>query len=59
MFAKTEDPDWQYRSTRSEALDVRRKVDDLEEYGADQAAMSDLKLLINPKNITMVAPGTS
>lgn len=59
FFTKTEDPDWQYRSTHFEALDVRRKVDDLEEYGADQAAMSDLKLLIDPRNITMVAPGTS
>ena len=59
VFNKTEDPDWQYRSTRFEALDVRRKVDDLVEYGADQAAMSDLKLLIDPRNITIVTPGTS
>lgn len=59
FFSKTEDPDWQYRSTRFEALDVRRKVDDLEEYGADQAALYDLKLLIDPRNIMMVAPGAS
>jgi hypothetical protein len=58
FLTKTEDPDWQYRSTRFEALDVRRKVDDLEEYGADQATLSGLKLLIDPRNITMMAPGT-
>lgn len=59
FFTKTEDPEWQYRSTRFEAIDVRRKVDDLEEYGADQAAVSDLKLLIDPRNITIVARGAS
>jgi hypothetical protein len=57
FFTNTEDSDWEYRSTRFEALDVRRKVDDLEEYGADQATLSGLKLLIDPRNITMVAPG--
>jgi hypothetical protein len=56
FIIKTEDPDWQYRSTRFEALDVRRKVDDLDEYGADQATLFGLKLLIDPRNITMVAP---
>ncbi|KJZ55530.1 hypothetical protein [Pseudomonas marginalis] len=54
FFVKTEDPDWQYRSTRFEALDVRPKVDDLEEYGLDQANASGLKLLIDPRNITTV-----
>jgi hypothetical protein len=54
-FAKTNDPDWQYRSTRFEALDVRSKVDDLEEYGMDQAAASNLKLIIDPRNIAMVS----
>ncbi|MER2537478.1 MAG: hypothetical protein ABTQ31_20200 [Rhizobiaceae bacterium] len=59
FFTKTEDPDWQYRSTHFEAVDVRRKVDDLEEYAADQAAVFDLKLLIDPRNITMVGRGAS
>lgn len=55
FFEKTDDPEWQYRSTRFEAIDVRPKVDDLEEYGIDQATASDLKLLIDPRNITLVS----
>ncbi|MCE4283000.1 hypothetical protein LYZ77_21985 [Xanthomonas hortorum pv. vitians] len=55
FLVKTEDPDWQYRSTRFEALDVRPEVNDLEEYGIDQANASGLKLVINPKNITTVS----
>ena len=65
-FEKTDDPEWQYRSTRFEALDVRPKVEDLEEYGMDQATASGVKLLIDPRNITLVsrrdaslAPGIS
>lgn len=54
FLVKTEDPDWQYRSTRFEALDVRPEVAELEEYGIDQAIASGLKLVINPKNITTV-----
>lgn len=54
FLVKTDDPDWQYRSTRFEALDVRPKVDDLEEYGFGQANASGVKLVINPRNITMV-----
>lgn len=57
FFTKTEDPDWEYRSTRFEALDVRPKVDDIEEYGIDQATVCDLKLLIDPGNITLVPRG--
>ncbi|SMH43284.1 hypothetical protein [Azospirillum agricola] len=55
FFEKTDDPEWQYRSTGFEALDVRPKVDDLEEYGMDQATASDLKLIVNPRNITIVS----
>ncbi|RVO82350.1 hypothetical protein [Sinorhizobium medicae] len=55
FFERTSDPDWQYRSTRFEALDVRPKVDDLEEYGMDQATASDLKLIVDPRNITFVS----
>jgi hypothetical protein len=54
FFEKADDPKWRYRSTGFEALDVRPKVDDLEEYGMDQAAASDLKLIIDPRNITLV-----
>lgn len=53
FLEKTDDPKWQYRSTRFEALDVRPKVDDLEEYGMDQATASDLKLIIDPRNINL------
>lgn len=53
-FEKADDPDWGYRSTGFEALDVRPKVNDLEEYAIDQAAACDLKLLIDPRNITLV-----
>ena len=51
LFEQSDDPVWQYRSTRFEALDVRPKVDDLEEYGMDQATACDLKVLIDPRNI--------
>jgi hypothetical protein len=54
FFEKTDDPEWRYRSRRFEALDVRPKVEDLEEYGMDQAAGSDLKLIIDPRNITLL-----
>jgi hypothetical protein len=53
LFEKTNDPEWRYRSIGFEALDVRPKVDDLDEYGADQATVSDLKLIIDPRNITL------
>jgi hypothetical protein len=56
LLEKTDDPEWRFRSTGFEALDVRPKVDDLEEYGMDQAAASDLKLIIDPRAITL-APG--
>jgi hypothetical protein len=55
FFEKTDDPEWQYRSTGFKALDVRPKVDDLEEYGMDQATASDIKLIIDPRNITQVS----
>lgn len=53
FFEQSDDPEWRYRSTRFEALDVRPKVEDLEEYGMDQAAACDLKLLIDPRNMTL------
>jgi hypothetical protein len=53
FFEETDDVEWRYRSTRFEAFDVRPVVDDLEEYGLDQAAAADLKLIIDPRNITM------
>lgn len=53
LFEKTDDPEWRYRSIGFEALDVRPKVDDLDEYGAEQATASDLKLIIDPRNITL------
>ncbi len=59
FFEKTDDPEWGYRSTGFEALDVRPQVADLEEYGMDQAAACDLKLLIDPRNITLTPQGNT
>ncbi|NMG41179.1 hypothetical protein GRZ55_18205 [Chelativorans sp. ZYF759] len=53
FFEETNDLEWRYRSTRFEALDVRPIVEDLEEYGLDQAGVADVKLIIDPRNITM------
>ncbi|MFQ3253297.1 MAG: hypothetical protein ACI9U6_001591 [Loktanella salsilacus] len=53
FFERSDDPEWRYRSTHFEALDVRPKVNDLEEYGMDQATAYDVKLLVDPRNITL------
>ncbi len=53
FFEETDDVEWRYRSTRFEALDVRPIVEDLEEYGLDQAGVAEVKLIIDPRNITM------
>lgn len=53
FFEQSDDPVWRFRSIRFEALDVRLQVDDLEEYGMDLASACDLKLLIDPKNMTL------
>ena len=53
FFEQSDDPEWQYRSIRFEARDVRPKVDDLDEYGMDQATACDLKLVIDPRNMTL------
>ncbi|WP_196222664.1 hypothetical protein [Pseudooceanicola algae] len=54
FFEKTDDPEWRYRSVGFKALDVQPKVDDLKEYGTEQATAYDLKLLIDPNNIILV-----
>ena len=54
FFERTDDPVWRYRSTHFEALDVRPKVEDLEEYGMARATGSDLKLIIDPRNVTLL-----
>jgi hypothetical protein len=53
LFERTSDRPGQYRSIRFQALDVRPKVEDLEEYGLDQAEANSLSLIINPNNLTM------
>lgn len=53
FFERTNDPTWRYRSSRFQALDVRPKVEDHEEYGVDQAAANGLTLVINPNNMTL------
>ncbi|MER9002555.1 hypothetical protein NKI15_02835 [Mesorhizobium sp. M0862] len=60
FFEKTSDPLWRYHSKHFEALDVRPGVDDLDEYGIDQAGAEKLTLVIDPKNVTITAaPGES
>ncbi|WP_316200655.1 MULTISPECIES: hypothetical protein [unclassified Bradyrhizobium] len=54
LFTRTDDPIWRYRSTGFQPLDVRPKVDDHEEYGADQADAHGLSLIVDPKSITMI-----
>jgi hypothetical protein len=56
FFEQSDNPEWPYSSTRFEALDVRPKVDDLQEFGMDQATAYRLNILIDPKNITLVTP---
>jgi hypothetical protein len=53
-FQRTNDPIWRYRSTGFEALDVRPKVEDDDEYGLDQAAAHGLVFVIHPKTMTMI-----
>lgn len=53
FFEKTDDPEWKYKSTRFESLDVRPKVESLEEYGLDQAEKYKISLLIDPRNFTL------
>lgn len=47
---------WRYRSTCFQPLDVRPVVLDLDEYGAEQASVLGIAVLINPAKITLVAP---
>lgn len=46
----------EYRSTRFQALDVRPAVPDLQDYGEDLADKHDLKIVINPDNVTEIDP---
>lgn len=59
FFEQSGDPEWPYWSTRFEALDVRPKVDDLQEYGMDQATAYGLRMLIDPSNLTFVSNNDS
>lgn len=63
FFEQSDDPEWTFRSIRFEAVDVRPQVDDLTKYGMDQATANDLKLLIDPGNLTFTprreTPGLS
>jgi hypothetical protein len=52
-FERTNDAIWRYRSNGFQALDVRPKVEDDEEYGVDQAAAYGLTLVIDPNSMTM------
>lgn len=57
FIEETGDPDWPFRSVRFEALDVRPKVDDLEEYGVDQATALDFTWIIDPRKMTVQIDG--
>ncbi|QEH81582.1 hypothetical protein EIK56_27240 [Sphingomonas sp. C8-2] len=47
---------WRYRTTAFEPLDIRPAVMDLDEYGEQQADVHDLRMAINPANMTWVEP---
>ncbi|MDO9299051.1 hypothetical protein [Bradyrhizobium sp.] len=53
IFEHTDDPVWRYRSARFEALDVRPKVVDLQEYGYDQGEAHGIALLLDPRSLTL------
>jgi hypothetical protein len=52
-FEYTDDPVWRYRSADFEALDVRPKVENLEEYGFDQGEVRGITLLLHPQNLKL------
>ncbi|UUE95078.1 hypothetical protein [Comamonas thiooxydans] len=56
LIERSEGAVWRYRSTRFEALDVRPKVVELEEYGLTQATERNIKLIIDPRYITLTPP---
>lgn len=49
---RTSDEKWRYRSGIVEPLDVRPAVEDLDEYGGEQAVSHGFKYVISPRNIT-------
>ena len=51
---RTPDPVWHYRSGSVELLDVRPAVEDLDEYGNEQAVTHGFKCVIHPRNITFM-----
>jgi hypothetical protein len=51
---RTSDPKWRYRSGSVEPLDVRPAVEDLDEYGSEQAVSHGFKYVIDPRNITFM-----
>jgi hypothetical protein len=53
IFEYTDDPVWRYRSVGFEALDVRPKVEDLEEYGFDQGEARGITLLLHPQSLKL------
>jgi hypothetical protein len=55
IFQRTSDQEWQYRSGSVEPLDVRPAVEDLDEYGSEQADTGGFKYVIDPRNITFMA----
>lgn len=59
LIERTEDAVWRYRSTGFEALDVRPKVVDLEEYGVAQATGRNINIILNPRYISLTSPGRS
>jgi len=52
---RTDDPKWPYRSTAFELLDIRPAAGDLQEYATQQADSHNLRIVIDPTNVT-IAP---
>lgn len=52
-FERTNDPVWRYRSVSFVPLDVRAKVEDLEEYGFEQGEANGVALLLHPQSLKL------
>lgn len=50
---RIDDPEWPYRSTAFELLDIRSAGGDLQQYAAEQADSHNLRIVIDPRNITL------
>lgn len=54
LFERADSETWRYHSASFQPLDVRPKVEDLDQHGIDQAESCGLNLIIHPNNIVML-----